>query len=610
MYSRRELKQKARQALKKHYFIFVLICLIAWFLGSSGGGSTKRENAADTSVQTTDSELAASGTTTLNTGFQGILEGKSMEKFFSGLMEAGLEKIGSSTEEFAGTTRGVFASVANEIASGSLVETIVSGIVSLTGANSILLMLVILLGFALLLLVWFYVSNVYRAISARMFLEGRTYEEVPVHRFLFFYRIRKWTNVAFIMLRCTIYQMLWMLTIVGGVIKSYSYRLVPYIAAENPGISSKDAIALSRKMMDGHKWECFVLHLTFIGWNILNTLTLGITGKLYSDPYRQATFAEYYAYVRGLAKQNSVEGIDMLNDTYLFEKADRMDLLYAYEKEIDAIGEPKPPKKVRKGIAGFIADVFGVTFVNDKTEQEYDEFMARRETYMSLRGEMSGKAYPVRLGPHQPKQKQKKFRGIYCERHYSIWSMIMLFFIFAFIGWVWEVSLHLVSDGEFVNRGVLHGPWLPIYGTGGVLILVVLNKLRSKPIAEFCATIVLCGCVEYFTAWYLEATHGGQKWWDYSGYFLNLHGRICAEGLLVFGLGGMAIVYVAAPFLDNFLRRIKMQIIIPLCVVLLAVYCGDQIYSGKHPNTGKGITDYAAQLPDPSGSSAWTRRTL
>lgn len=608
MYNRRELKQKARQSLKKHYFIFVIVCLVAWFLGSGGGGSTSQEGKTDQSAQTS-AELTESGTSTLNTGFQGLLEGKSMEKLLGGLMESGLEKIGSSTKEFAGTTRGVFASVANEISSGTFIETIVSAVVSMTGANSVLLILFILLSTAGLLLVWFYVANVYKAVSARMFMEGRTYEEVPVHRFLYFHRIRKWTNVAFVMLRCTIYETLWWFTIVGGMIKSYSYRMVPYIVAENPGISSKDAIRLSRKMMDGHKWQCFVLNLTFIGWRILDAITMGIVGKLYSEPYRLATFAEYYAYVRALAKENSIEGSELLNDTYLFEKADRMDLLYAYEKEIDAIGEPKPPKKVRMGVLGFIANVFGVTLMNDKTEQEYDEFMAKRERYMSMRGEMSGKAYPVRLGQYQGKGKEKKFRGIYCERHYSIWSMIMLFFIFALIGWLWEVSLHLVSDGEFVNRGVLHGPWLPIYGTGGVLILVVLNKLRSKPLAEFCATIVLCGCVEYFTAWYLEATHDGQKWWDYSGYFLNLHGRICAEGLLVFGLGGMAIVYVAAPFLDNFLRRIKMQIIVPLCVVLLAAFTADQIYSGKHPNTGKGITDYTAQLPVQfhSGQSVNTR---
>lgn len=152
----------------------------------------------------------------------------------------------------------------------------------------------------------------------------------------------------------------------------------------------------------------------------------------------------------------------------------------------------------------------------------------------------------------------------------------------------------------FVNRGVLHGPWLPIYGTGGVLILIILNKLREKPILEFFATVILCGFVEYFTAYYLEITHGGQKWWDYSGYFLNLHGRICAEGLLVFGIGGMAIVYAAAPLLDNYLRRIKYRYAVPLCIILLIAFSSDQIYSKKHPNMGKGITDYTgASIKNP-----------
>ena len=176
-------------------------------------------------------------------------------------------------------------------------------------------------------------------------------------------------------------------------------------------------------------------------------------------------------------------------------------------------------------------------------------------------------------------------------RHYSVWSLVMLFFIFSFTGWVWEVSLHLVNDGAFVNRGVLHGPWLPIYGSGGVLILVVLNRLRINPAAEFAGIVVLCGCVEYFTSYYLELTHNGQKWWDYTGYFLNLHGRICAEGLLVFG-GGMAIVYVAAPLLDNIIRKVQTRKLIPVCLLLLCVYAADTLYSSKHPNTGEGITDY------------------
>ena len=181
-------------------------------------------------------------------------------------------------------------------------------------------------------------------------------------------------------------------------------------------------------------------------------------------------------------------------------------------------------------------------------------------------------------------------------RLYSIWSILLLFFSFSFFGWLWEVSLHLISDGTFVNRGVLHGPWLPIYGCGGVLILLVLNKFRDHPLLEFTSTVVLCGVVEYFTSYYLEMTHDGKKWWDYTGYFLNLHGRICAEGLLVFGLGGLAIVYVIAPLLDNHFRRLKMEMRMPLCIGLLILFITDSIYSSKNPNEGEGITSYVSTL--------------
>ena len=127
---------------------------------------------------------------------------------------------------------------------------------------------------------------------------------------------------------------------------------------------------------------------------------------------------------------------------------------------------------------------------------------------------------------------------------------------------------------------------------GGVLILVLLYRLRRWPLLEFGAAIVLCGLAEYFTSYYLELTHSGMRWWDYSGYFLNLNGRICAEGLFAFGVGGMAIVYFLAPAIDNRLRRLKPAVSAPLCAALLAVFIGDQIYSHYHPNMGRGITDY------------------
>ena len=59
--------------------------------------------------------------------------------------------------------------------------------------------------------------------------------------------------------------------------------------------------------------------------------------------------------------------------------------------------------------------------------------------------------------------------------------LLWIFFIYSFAGWVIETTLAIIKQKRFVNRGVLHGPWLPIYGCGGVLILVVLNRLRARP---------------------------------------------------------------------------------------------------------------------------------
>ena len=124
----------------------------------------------------------------------------------------------------------------------------------------------------------------------------------------------------------------------------------------------------------------------------------------------------------------------------------------------------------------------------------------------------------------------------------------------------------------------------------------ILYRFRKNPILQFFVTTLVCGAIEYFTAYYLELTHNGQKWWDYTGYFLNLHGRICAEGLLIFGLGELAIVYILAPLIDNYIKKIKPKVLVVSCAILVSLFTIDQIYSSKHPNEGKGITDYAVTM--------------
>lgn len=98
-----------------------------------------------------------------------------------------------------------------------------------------------------------------------------------------------------------LYIALWsLLFIIPGIVKSYSYAMTPYIMTEHPEMTAKEAITASRQLMDGHKGELFLLRLSFIGWMLLNILTLGI-GSLWLTPYMQATEAAYYRYLTGTA---------------------------------------------------------------------------------------------------------------------------------------------------------------------------------------------------------------------------------------------------------------------------------------------------------------------
>lgn len=91
-----------------------------------------------------------------------------------------------------------------------------------------------------------------------------------------------------------LYIVLWtLLFIIPGIIAAYRYAMAPFILAENPGMTASQAIDASKQMMEGRKLDLFVLDLTFIGWRILNLLTLGI-GSLWLNPYINAAYAAFY----------------------------------------------------------------------------------------------------------------------------------------------------------------------------------------------------------------------------------------------------------------------------------------------------------------------------
>ena len=91
-----------------------------------------------------------------------------------------------------------------------------------------------------------------------------------------------------------LYIFLWsFLLIIPGIVKSYAYAMTPFIMAENPDMSAKEAIEASKQLMHGHKDELFTLDLTFFGWGLLAALTLNI-GYIFLNPYKNAAYAVFY----------------------------------------------------------------------------------------------------------------------------------------------------------------------------------------------------------------------------------------------------------------------------------------------------------------------------
>ena len=598
---RKELKTASLQNLKKHYLILFIICFIAAALGVEFSG-TMEFLSIGTKAVTGQGNISSGAVVDLvpepydsslvDTIYRVITGGIEEAETAAHIEES--NEIANATKIF-GRTNGIFASIANNFGSGKFYVGIMRALQNITKSSTAAGVIFGLIAALLYIFFIFMFLGVVPAILSRFFLETRVYKKVPMTRVVFLLQLKKWLHVAWVLFVRRFFQFWWWFTIVGGFIKSYSYMMVPYIIAENPNMSATEAITLSRQMMHGYKWKAFVLDLTMIGWILLGLLTLGLSDMFFYNMYSTGVYAELYVWLRARAKENGDNLAAKLTDPWLYEKPAYSDLAERYSDVEEELKKPVT-KLEMKGIKGFFARNFGFVLRYDAKEREYEQDLARMNALAVRKDELEGLSYPWRLNPYLPPavpRKEKRFKfgfTIYYMRNYSLTSLILIFVFFSFFGWAWEVILHFVQTGNWVNRGVLHGPWLPIYGSGGVLMLLFLKRLRQKPILHFLGTIVLCGFVEYWTGYACEKFLG-RRYWSYDGYFLNLDGRICAEGLLAFGIGGILMVYFLAPLIDDLIRKMPIKVMIPLCVVLAGLFVGDSLYSRKHPNTNTGEDD-------------------
>ena len=156
-------------------------------------------------------------------------------------------------------------------------------------------------------------------------------------------------------------------------------------------------------------------------------------------------------------------------------------------------------------------------------------------------------------------------------------QMVIIFALISFGGWVYETISCSVVEGEFTKRGFLFGPTCPIYGIGAIAEWLVLGQI-SNPIIVFIIGAVLATVIEYSTGLFLERRFK-KKWWDYSMFKFNLHGRICPQASAVFGAFSVTSVFVLVPTMLNILMIFSKHTISVVAFIVVTLYFLDTVAS-------------------------------
>ena len=149
--------------------------------------------------------------------------------------------------------------------------------------------------------------------------------------------------------------------------------------------------------------------------------------------------------------------------------------------------------------------------------------------------------------------------------------------IYSIIGWVYESTICSIGHRKLINRGFLNGPYCPIYGTGTVLVLLVLGRIQNPVLLFFAGALVTCS-LEYLTSWLMEKLFHA-RWWDYSKRKFNIGGRVCLIGAVVFG--AFSVVLVLHPFVKSLTDRLTDAAFNWICAILFVGIVSDLVVTVK-----------------------------
>lgn len=319
MKSIKNLKREAKKGFFKKIGVFILITIISLLII----GEKNIDNTAIKVIKTIQNgidevkEIRNSG----NTDFKQNIYDTYVDKVLSELFEGNNVGLVKAVREDKSIGKGVTVAVTNFFTKGQTqVQIFINSIIGKPTQEQLNKAVAIILAVVAILLKIFIINPLNISI-ARMYLESKSYK-VKFGRLKYAFNKEYYLNIVKSAIVLDIYKFLWSLTLIGGIVKSYSYRMFNFIIAENPKISPLNALTLSRKMMNHHKMNAFLLDLSFLGWNILRFVTIGIAGILI-DPYYNFTYVELYSVLRKDYIENGLKYSEKFNDHVLFDNVNR-----------------------------------------------------------------------------------------------------------------------------------------------------------------------------------------------------------------------------------------------------------------------------------------------
>lgn len=163
---------------------------------------------------------------------------------------------------------------------------------------------------------------------------------------------------------------------------------------------------------------------------------------------------------------------------------------------------------------------------------------------------------------------------------YSATQWITFLIIYSFLGWIWECCYVSARQKKWVNRGFLHGPILPIYGSGAVIVLFAALPFKGNIAAVYVAGMISATILEYCTGAAMEAIFK-VRYWDYSKNKFNLNGHICLFCSLGWGFFSIAMVYVLHQPFEKIVLDIPEKILTPVMYLIMMIASADFAISFK-----------------------------